>query len=92
MNYRGLGVVHPKVALEVSRVILEKKTIDSRLVESLSVKTIYDTKTYSNGKEGVSSYLLVPIAITSDNLDVLVETGLYKWDSNHKYLDAVEVK
>lgn len=81
-----------KVALEVSRAILEKKTIDSRLVESLSVKTIYDTKTYSNGKEGVSSYLLVPIAIASDNLDVLVETGMYKWDSNHKYLDAVEVK
>jgi len=81
-----------KAALEVSKAILEKKSLDSNLVKSLSVKTVFDTKTYSNGKEGVPSYLLVPVAITVDNLDVLVGTGLYQWDSNHKYLNAVEVK
>ncbi len=81
-----------KAAFEVSRAILEKKSIDSKLVESFSVKTIFDNKTYNNGKEGVSSYLLVPIEITADNLDVLVGTGLYKWDTNHKYIETVDVK
>jgi ABC-type xylose transport system substrate-binding protein len=38
----------------------------------------------------VPSYLLVPVSVTAKDLDLLVETGLYKWDAAHTYLEAVK--
>ena len=38
--------------------------------------------------ELVPSYLLEPYVITKDDLQRLVDTGLYKWDSENKYLES----
>ncbi|MBP1535084.1 MAG: substrate-binding domain-containing protein, partial [Ruminococcus sp.] len=76
------------VTLEVSKAILSGQTPDEALVSTLSVEAIYDTESYNNGTKVVPSYLLVPYVITKDNLDVLVNTGLYKWDADNKYLES----
>ena len=76
------------VTLEVSKAILSGQTPDEALVSTLSVEAIYDTESYDNGTKVVPSYLLVPYVITKDNLDVLVNTGLYKWDADNKYLES----
>ncbi|WP_080693308.1 substrate-binding domain-containing protein [Ruminococcus flavefaciens] len=74
--------------LEVSKAILSGQTPDASLVSSLSAEATYDTESYDNGVKVVPSYLLVPYVITKDKLDVLVDTGLYKWDSDNKYLES----
>ncbi|MCR5600879.1 MAG: sugar-binding protein [Ruminococcus sp.] len=76
------------VTLEVSKAILSGETPDAGLISSLSAEATYDTESYDNGVKTVPSYLLVPYVITKDNLDVLVDTGLYKWDSDNKYLES----
>ena len=76
------------VTLEVSKAILSGETPDESLIGSLSAEATYDTESYDNGVKVVPSYLLVPYVITKDNLQVLVDTGLYKWDSDNKYLES----
>lgn len=76
------------VTLEVSKAILAGETPDDGLLSSLSAKATFDTESYDNGTKVVPSYLLVPYVITKDTLDVLVDTGLYKWDSNNQYLES----
>ncbi len=73
------------VTLDVAKAILSGQTPDGSL--SLSAEAKYDTESYDNGVKVVPSYLLVPYVITKDSLDKLVDTGLYKWDSAHKYLE-----
>lgn len=74
--------------LEVSKAILSGQTPDEGLLSSIEAEAAYDTSSYDNGSKVVPSYLLVPYVITKDNLDVLVKTGLYKWDSDNKYLES----
>ncbi|WP_294755160.1 sugar-binding protein [uncultured Ruminococcus sp.] len=74
------------VTLDVAKAILSGQTPDGSL--SLSAEAAYDTESYNNGVKVVPSYLLVPYVITKDSLDKLVDTGLYKWDSNNKYLES----
>ena len=74
------------VTLDVAKAILSGQTPDGSL--SLSAEASYDTDSYNNGVKTVPSYLLVPYVITKDSLDKLVDTGLYKWDSNNKYLES----
>ena len=74
--------------LEVSKAILSGQTPDASLVSSLSAEATYDTESYNNGVKVVPSYLLVPYVITKDKLDVLVDTGLYMWDSDNMYLES----
>ena len=76
------------VTVEVAEAILDGKPIDGTLVSSLSAECVFDTESYDNGKKYVPSYLLTPEVITIENLGSLVDTGLYKWDSEHKYLTA----
>ena len=76
------------VTLEVSKAILSGQTPDAGLVSSLSAEATYDTESYDNGVKVVPSYLLVPYVITKDSLQKLVDTGLYKWDSDNKYLES----
>jgi len=76
------------VTLEVSKAILSGQTPDGSLISSFTAEATYDTESYDNGVKVVPSYLLVPYVITKDNLDVLVDTGLYKWDSDNKYLES----
>ena len=74
------------VTLDVAKAILSGQTPDGSL--SLSAEAKYDTDSYDNGVKKVPSYLLVPYVITKDSLEKLVDTGLYKWDSDNKYLES----
>ena len=76
------------VTLEVSKAILSGETPNEGLLESLEAEASYDTESYDNGMGVVPSYLLVPYVITKDNLQLLVDTGLYEMDGD--YLVAVE--
>ena len=74
------------VTLDVAKAILSGQTPDGSL--SLSAEATFDTSSYDNNVKVVPSYLLVPYVITKDNLDLLVETDLYQWDSANKYLES----
>ena len=76
------------VTLEVSKALLSGKTPDESLVSSFEADATFDTESYNNGVKVVPSYLLVPYVITKDSLQKLVDTGLYKWDSDNKYLES----
>ena len=77
------------VAFEVSKRILNGETPTGRLIDSLAVDVRYDTESYQNGSKYVQSYLLVPTVLTKDNLQVMVNTGMYKWDDSGKYIEPV---
>ncbi|MBR0366360.1 MAG: sugar-binding protein [Clostridia bacterium] len=81
--YKNVGD-EAEVTLELAKAILSGETPAGELTRRLSMDCAFDTKTYDNGSGIVPSYLLAPVVITADNLDDLVETGLYKWDG--KYL------
>ncbi|MBR1443367.1 MAG: sugar-binding protein [Firmicutes bacterium] len=76
------------VAVSVTKAILEGKELNEELKDTFSAECIFDTQSYDNGNKKVLSYLLTPQVITKDNLDELAETGSYKWDEEHKYLEA----
>ncbi|MBQ3915488.1 MAG: substrate-binding domain-containing protein, partial [Ruminococcus sp.] len=76
------------VAFEVCRQILDGGVPAASLVDSLPAEVTYDTGSYNNGKKYIQSYLLTPYVVTKDNLQLLVQTGLYKWDSDKKYLES----
>ncbi len=78
------------VTLDVAKAILAGEVPDASLLETLSAEAAFDTETYFNGVFVVPSYLLVPYVITVDNMQKLVDIGLYKWDAENKYLEAVE--
>ena len=74
--------------LAVAKSILAGETPDAGLVSSLGADATYDVESYNNGVKVVPSYLLVPYVITKNDLQKLVDTGLYKWDSDNKYLES----
>ncbi len=66
--------------------ILSGETPGEELCEQFDAEAAFDTETYDNGLGVVPSYLLVPYSIDANNLDLLIETGNYEWDADHKYL------
>ena len=76
------------VTLELAKAILEGETPDAGLLDSLTAEAAYDTESYDNGTGVIPSYLLVPWTVTRDNLQDLVDTGLYQWDSSNTYLET----
>ncbi len=74
------------VTLELSKIMLAGGAPAEELLDSLDVEAAYDTESYDNGTGIIPSYLLVPFVITADNLDLLVDTGLYEWDADNQYL------
>jgi len=76
------------VTLELCKAILDGQTPGADLVDSLDAEVAYDTSSYDNGTGIIPSYLLVPWTVTKDNLQDLVDTGLYKWDANNQYLET----
>ena len=69
--------------LTLGMAILAGETPAEELLATLSCEAAYDTESYDNGTGIIPSYLLVPYVITADNLDVLVETGLYEWNGDY---------
>ena len=78
------------VTLDVAKAILAGEAIDDSLLANLSAEAAFDTESYDNGTGIIPSYLLVPWTVTAEDLQKLVDTGLYKWDADNKYLEAVE--
>ncbi len=66
------------VTLELAKAMMAGSTVDESLISSFGVECAYDTESYetSAGKK-CPSFLLVPSVITKDNLQELVDTGLY---------------
>ena len=78
------------VTLAIAKAILENKETDETLLSEFSVPAVFDDQSYNNGVKNVPSYLLAPTLIDANNLDELVDTGSYKWDSEHKYLETAD--
>ena len=79
------------VAFGVCKMLLDGSIPTSKLAESFGdIKVNYDSESYNNGVRYIQSYLLVPYVITKENLQLLVDTGIFKWDSENKYLEAAE--
>ena len=76
------------VTLVLVDAILSGKTPGAELCDEFSADAAFDTETYDNGLGVVPSYLLVPYSIDKDNLDLLVDTGNYKWDADNHYLQS----
>ena len=79
------------VTLSVAKAILAGDEIDgAALAAAQEIECAYDTESYfSSEGHNTPSFLLVPTVVTKDNLQYLVDTGLYKWDADQKYLEAV---
>lgn len=83
--------VHDEAAVtfEVCKMLLDGGIPTSKLAGSFeNFKVVYNSESYNNGVRYIQSYLLVPYVITKDNLQLLVDTGFYKWDGDNKYLEA----
>ncbi|MDO4492115.1 MAG: sugar ABC transporter substrate-binding protein [Lachnospiraceae bacterium] len=76
------------VTLKLAQALLEGKECDASLIEEFGVECAYDTESYeTSAGNKCPSFLLVPSVITKDNLQDLVDTGLYTMGSDG-YLSA----
>ena len=66
------------VTLGLAKAMLAGDTIDESLIPSFGIECAYDTESYETSEGNkCPSFLLVPNVITKDNLQELVDTGLY---------------
>lgn len=66
------------VTLTLAQAVLAGETIDESLINSFGIECAYDTESYeTSAGNKCPSFLLVPNVITKDNLQDLVDTGLY---------------
>ncbi|MCD7763224.1 MAG: sugar-binding protein [Lachnospiraceae bacterium] len=76
--------------LEIAQAILAGEELTEALCESSEIEAAYDTESYETSEGNACiSYLLVPTVITADNLDYLVEAGLYA-ENDEGYLVSVD--
>lgn len=70
--------------LALAQAIMAGETIDASTAESLGVECAFDEESYeTSAGNKCPSFLLVPSVITKDNLEELVDTGLYTWDGDY---------
>lgn len=66
------------VTLALAKAIMAGETIDESLIPSFGIDCAYDVESYeTSAGNKCPSFLLVPSVITKDNLQELVDTGLY---------------
>lgn len=66
------------VTLGLAKAMLAGDTIDASLANSFGIECAYDTESYeTSAGNKCPSFLLVPNVITKNNLQELVDTGLY---------------
>ena len=66
------------VTLALAQAMLKGETIDESLIPSFGIDCAFDTESYETSEGNkCPSFLLVPSVITKDNLQELVDTGLY---------------
>ncbi len=78
------------VTIVLTEAILAGESPAAELLDSFAVDAAYDTESYDNGTGIIPSYLLVPWTVTVDNLDQLVDTGLYDWDGDYLISTATD--
>lgn len=78
------------VTVEVAKAILSGQPLNADLTAQFEAESTFDNESYFNNKIYVPSYLLKPSVITADNIGTLIDTGAYKWDSEHKYLISAD--
>lgn len=75
------------VTLALAQAMLNGDEIGESLIPSFGIECAYDTESYeTSAGNKCPSFLLVPSVITKDNLQELVDTGLYTMDG--EYLKA----
>ena len=74
------------VTLEVAKGILSGAAIDESLIANFGgIECAFDTTSYFTSEGHFTpSFLLVPTVVTKDNLQYLVDTGLYQWDGEYQ--------
>lgn len=78
------------VTLGLAQAILNGDTVDESLIPSFGIECAFDTESYETSEgNACPSFLLVPNVITADNLQDLVDTGLYTMGEDG-YLSAVQ--
>ena len=66
------------VTLSLAQSIIKGDTVDASLTDAFAIECVYDTESYETSEGNkCPSFLLVPNVITKDNLQELVDTGLY---------------
>lgn len=66
------------VTLALAKAIMAGETIDESLLPTFGIDCAFDTESYeTSAGNKCPSFLLVPSVITKDNLQELVDTGLY---------------
>ncbi|MCM1125892.1 MAG: sugar-binding protein [Lachnospiraceae bacterium] len=76
------------VTLGLAKALLAGETIDESLIPSFGIECAYDVESYeTSAGNKCPSFLLVPNVITKDNLQELVDTGLYTMGADG-YLSA----
>ncbi|MBO5056648.1 MAG: sugar-binding protein [Lachnospiraceae bacterium] len=78
------------VTLALAKAIMAGETIDESLIPSFGIDCAYDVESYeTSAGNKCPSFLLVPSVITKDNLQELVDTGLYTMGDDG-YLSAAQ--
>ncbi|MCM1386666.1 MAG: sugar-binding protein [Bacillus sp. (in: Bacteria)] len=78
------------VTLSLAQAVIAGDTIDASLIDTFEIDCAYDTESYeTSAGHKCPSFLLVPNVITKDNLQDLVDTGLYTMGADG-YLSAAE--
>ena len=79
------------VTLSVAKAILAGEEIDgAALAAAQEIECAFDTESYETtpGRK-CPSFLLVPYVITKDNMQLLVDTGLYAWNADNTFVQKV---
>lgn len=72
------------VTLALAAAILNGDEIGEGLISEFGVPCAFDTSSYETSPgNACPSFLLVPSVITKDNLQELVDIGLYSWDGDY---------
>ena len=76
------------VTLGLAEAMMKGETIDAGLCDTFGIDCAYDVESYeTSAGNKCPSFLLVPSVITKDNLQELVDTGLYTMGADG-YLSA----
>ena len=79
------------VTLAVAKAALEGDIDGAALAGSFDIEVAFDTESYETTPGNkCPSFLLVPYVITKDNMQLLVDTGLYAWNADNTYVQKVQ--
>ena len=80
-----------EVTLAVAKAVLDGTELGEEFAKSFAYDVAYDVESYETTPGNkCPSFLLVPYVITKDNMQLLVDTGLYAWNADNTYVQKVE--